>query len=183
MVRFGLLHYIVRGIWLGFDVVCASVPNIVKTYIPGKTIIVQFGQPRTATTLQHFIVHSMARIKNMEMNVAPPPGSFLGKKDTWKLEANTVYKTHEMELLDRALDETDAPLLLFSTSGGSNEHYDLTLYKNLKHIAHVQNVEEVRECATAVIADYVGIFNLTQVQQEVRCLRESTECPLGFLFR
>ena len=48
-----------------------------ETYIPGETLIVQFGHPRTATTLQWRIAGDLAARKNWEYGKSTTTTSYI----------------------------------------------------------------------------------------------------------
>ena len=136
-------------------------------YIPGETLVIQFGQPRTATTLQHRIAMEMARRKNHEFEKEDVVtfNTFVDGVP-FSLAPNRVLKTHlKAEDLYEYLDQVDVKVLLFTTTEDEESKvHDLekAMIDGISRVAYFQLFDVVKYSPLLVIHDYAEIFNLTQ---------------------
>ena len=132
--------------------------RFVRRYEPGA-LVIEFGHPRTATTLQHEIASFMAGLKNNEVGLEKPKRQFVDRVTEDHLKANRVLKTHDrleafpLELLETA----ELPVLLLTTKE--------TDFPEVAYVQHKDDVE--RLSVAAVIPIYADIFNLTRTQTDV----------------
>lgn len=140
---------------LVFAVVASA--KYTSVYEPGSTTIIQYGSPRTATTLQYQIVTHMATLRNAAAGMKKPRTGFIGREDELVLTANRVFKTHHVDSFDAAVQNSSVPVLLFTTNTALHPEAD-------ERAVFVQTKESVEEDPLAVIDDYAQVFQLSSEQ-------------------
>ena len=138
-----------------------------KVYVPGKSVIIQYGKARTATTAQWSILCFLARIKNYNAGVPPPGCDLIAKTDVLGATplATGVYKTHYYENVEAALGVTD-DVMVFETlprDGGD----DIKNHAAERHVLYLQEFNQMQTCPLSTVHDYAATFNLT-IDEEMR---------------
>uniref|UniRef100_A0A7S3K1Q8 Uncharacterized protein n=1 Tax=Aureoumbra lagunensis TaxID=44058 RepID=A0A7S3K1Q8_9STRA len=123
----------------------------VNQYIPGKTLVIEYGQPRTATTLQYTIAKHMALLKNHELGIQTPSFGFKSRIHFTDLKVNNIWKTHRLEF-SSLVNQTNISVLLLTTT-------------HLFGAAYIQLMEEVEQDPTSVVDDrtYIRFWDLLRL--------------------
>ena len=130
-------------------------------YVPGKSVIVQWGKARTATTAQWSILCFMARLRNFKAGVDPPLCDLVSKNEAAETLEHGVYKTHYFENVENALSKVDPSLvMIFETS----DRGDSQVRKNRK-VLYLQDYEQMQRCPLGTVRDYAAAFNLTKDEE------------------
>lgn len=133
--------------------------EVTSVYVPGKTFILQFGHPRTGTTLQYNIVAQMAAHRNAAAGLPSPSLEYVPSGKEHEIMANAVKKTHHLEEFESALNSSSIPYMLFVTTSATSPFHD-------ERAAYIQSKETIELNVMDVIDDYAKIFNLTKDQRE-----------------
>ena len=132
-------------------------------YVPGKTVVIQYGAMRTATTLQTQIVRTLASLQCVQAGMPPPEYFYV--EDVQDVPASgfvpgAVYKTHSLGVIE-ALNASRIDALRFTTSRDGAPPRDADRY------AYVQNYAYATRCASGIVVDYLQFFNLTTFNAEL----------------
>ena len=139
--------------------VSQAVPTYTTTYEAGRTMIVQFGMPRTESNMQFRIATHMATLKNRQRGLDPPQTMFSnGLQD---MGPNRVLKSHiDLKSITGRLKHTDLEVMLLMTTTGNTTVVD-------PRIAYVQHLETINTSPAIVIPNYAKLFGLTPEEAEL----------------
>lgn len=129
-------------------------------YIPGQSIVIQWGQTRTASTAQHHILCAMANMRNVEAGMKMPRCEFLHDASTL---TNGVFKVHSWRSIDAYVQASNNVMVFQSLSRFDKEAEKSLELASSKKVLHSQVYKKMTECPLSTVADYIRYFNLTDV--------------------
>ena len=127
-------------------------------YVPGSTVVVQYGEMSTASTVQFRMVSKMARLKNGEAGARLGPSSFIDANVEGDL-APGVYEVHHLKYLRKLLNNETADVVFFVAVFGDDDYAKMSLGLKDQRIAYVQRNDDIS------ISDYRAFFRLSALQE------------------
>lgn len=128
-------------------------------YIPGESIVIQWGPTRTASTAQMHVLCAMANVRNLQAGVKPPHCSFFHNATGF---SNGVFKVHYWSLVEKYVQQHDEVMVFQSlprTEKEAQKNLDLA---PAKHVLYSQVFRQMTQCPLSTLVDYIGYFNLTE---------------------
>ena len=144
---------------------------VAQVYVPGKTVVIQYGVPRTATSLQYAILTSLATLQCAQEGLDEPETPYVNQPPKGGFVPGAIYKTHNAAVV-LALNKT-THALVFTTSSDAKPDAAAAELRG-RQFAHVQRLADVERYASGVVADYFKFFDLTATNAAVAAKKIKT---------